>query len=32
MSDGLSGAAGTTAHSSAADPTSYFQLLTMAGA
>jgi hypothetical protein len=30
--DGLSGAKGKTAHSSAADPTSWFQLLTMAGA
>ena len=31
-SDGLSGAEGNTAHSSAADPTSWFQLLTIAGA
>jgi hypothetical protein len=30
--DGLSGAEGTTAHNSAADPTSWFQLLTMASA
>jgi hypothetical protein len=30
--DGLSGAEGKTAHSPAADPTSWFQLLTMADA
>ena len=30
--DGLCGAEGKTAHSSAADPMSWFQLLTMAGA